>query len=160
MNAQPPTIAALERVAIKRGLSLGNLNRTDLLVVLALASLCLPAEGSLTEPEVNAALKAWLAGPGAMLRADHVELRRSLIDAGLWQRDGFGHAYERATAIADTELAAHIAALEALDATQIVSSARTRHEAERAARKARSMRGDRQHPLVMRKPPSPAPPPR
>jgi hypothetical protein len=47
---------------------------------------------------VNRVLGAWLEGPGAMLRTDHVELRRWLVDAGFVSRDGFGRAYVRGEA--------------------------------------------------------------
>jgi Uncharacterized protein conserved in bacteria (DUF2087) len=128
-------VTNLERLAIKQGVTLGNLNHDDLRLMLALASLCLPADAPFTESNVNAALKARLAGTGAMLRVDHVELRRTLIDFGLWQRDGFGHAYQRAQLIADAKLAAHVTAFAALDAPRIVASRRAQHEAERARRK-------------------------
>jgi len=129
------TIAALERLAIKRGLTLGNMSRTDLLLTLALASRCLPASAQCAEPEVNAALKAWLADTGAMLQVDHVELRRTLIDFGLWERDGFGRVYRRAATVTDPELAGRVASLMALDAAGIIAERRARHVAERARRK-------------------------
>ena len=132
------TVAALERLAIKRGLTLGNMSRPDLLLTLALASRCMPASAQCAEPEVNAALKAWLAGTGAMLLADHAELRRTLIDFGLWERDGFGHVYQRAIIVADPELADRVASLMALDAAGIIAERRTRNAAERASRKALS----------------------
>ena len=130
------TLAALERLAVKQGATLGNLARADLQVALALASLCLPVEVSCTEPEVNAALRGWLAGTGAMLRIDHVELRRTLIDFGLWQRDGYGRAYRRAPSIGNAELARHVEALRVIDAGAIVAGVRERREADRARRKA------------------------
>ncbi|MDE2629336.1 MAG: DUF2087 domain-containing protein [Burkholderiales bacterium] len=130
------TLAALERLAVKQGVTLGNLARADLQVALALASLCLPVDASCTEPEVNAALKGWLAGTGAMLRIDHVELRRTLIDFGLWQRDGYGRAYRRAPSIGNAELASHVEALRAIDAGSIVAGVRARREVDRARRKA------------------------
>ena len=129
------TVAALERLAIKRGLTLGNMSRPDLLLTLALASRCMPASAQCAEPEVNAALKAWLAGTGAMLQVDHVELRRTLIDFGLWERDGFGRAYRRADVIANPELAERVAALTTVDAAGIIAARRTRHVAERIRRK-------------------------
>ena len=46
-----------------------------------IAALCLPAAARWSEPEVNPALRAWLADTGAMLSVDHVELRRTLLDA-------------------------------------------------------------------------------
>ena len=140
MNEDKPTVDALERLAIKQGAMLGNMSRADQRLTLALAARCVPdASTALTEPEVNTALKDWLAGTGAMLQVDHVELRRTLIDCGLWQRDGFGHAYQRAmSAPVDTELAGAVDALARLDAEAIVASARARHAAERAERKARN----------------------
>ena len=139
MNHESIT-AALQRLAIKQGAMLGNMSRPDLLLTLALAAGCLPKTAPLTEPEVNAVLKAWLAGIGAMLGVDHVELRRTLIDIGLWQRDGFGLAYQHAMSVADAELAGHVSVLPTLDAAQIVTNARARRDAERAARKARNVR--------------------
>jgi hypothetical protein len=139
---EPPplgvTTAALERLGAKDGVTLGRMPRSDPLVTLALASLCLPTERRVSEAEVNAALKTWLHTTGSMLRADHVELRRTLIDFDLWKRDGFGRAYGRAPAVADAALAAHLAHLAAVDAPRIVAEQRARRSAERAERKARA----------------------
>jgi hypothetical protein len=135
------TTEALERLAIKQGAALGNMSRPDLLLILALAARCVPRATALTEREVNAALKDWLGGTGAMLNIDHVELRRALVDSGLWQRDGFGHAYERALSITNTEVADAVDALATLDAERIVGAARRRRDADRAARKARATAG-------------------
>ena len=133
------TTEALERLAIKQGAMLGNLSRPDLLLMLALAARCVPRSTALTEHEVNVALKGWLAGPGAMLDIDHVELRRALVDTGLWQRDGFGHAYERPSSIATADVADAADALATLGAERIVAAARAHRDAERAARKARAI---------------------
>jgi hypothetical protein len=138
------TLAALGRLAIKNGATLGNLRRPDLLLTLALASSCLPASAQASEPEVNVVLKAWLASTGAMLQVDHVELRRTLIDFGLWERDGFGRVYRRVASITDPELADHVAALTMLDAPSIIAERRALHVAERARRKERSSA----HPLA------------
>ncbi len=132
------TTEALERLAIKDGAMLGNLSRPDQLLVLALAARCIPRSTALTEREVNAALKDWLAGTGAMLSVDHVGLRRALVDVGLWQRDGFGYAYGRPRSIATADVADAADTLATLDAERIVATARTRRDAERAARKARA----------------------
>ena len=126
--------AALERLAIKRGASLGNMNRADLLLALALAARCLPVGEVRDEAGVNDALKGWLAGVGAMLRVDHVELRPTLVDVVLWQRDGYGRAYQRATP-PDDELRTLAAALDSLDAEGIVTRQRAAHEAQREARR-------------------------
>ena len=147
-------IASLERLAIKQGVTLGNLQRNDWQLVMALAARCLPAAAVWREAGVNAALKGWLASTGAMLRVDHVELRRTLIDAGLWQRDGFGHAYWRSATLSDASLAALVVLLAEVNGEQIVDVARARHSAARAQRKVAS--ADPQ--WLTGKPPSPAPP--
>ena len=135
------TTEAPERLAIKQGAMLGNMRRADLPLMLALAARCVPRSTALTEREVNAALKSWLTGTGAMLSVDHVELRRTRVDAGLWQRDGFGHAYERPASITTADVANAADAIATLDAERVVAAARTRHAAERAARKARTISG-------------------
>ncbi|MCE9660475.1 MAG: DUF2087 domain-containing protein [Burkholderiales bacterium] len=88
----PPRLAAL---VVKDGVSLGLLAEGDRALVLALAAGAIEVGRSYREPEVNDLLGAWLAGPGTMLRTDHVELRRWLVDAGFVSRDGFGRAYVR-----------------------------------------------------------------
>lgn len=125
---------ALERLAIKRGAALGNMNRADLLLCLALAARCLPRGELRDEAGVNDALKTWLATTGAMLRVDHVELRRTLVDYALWQRDGYGRAYQRAAPL-DDELDRLAAALETFDAERLVVEHRAAHEAQRDARR-------------------------
>jgi len=129
------TMTALERLAPKQGITLGALGASDLHVVLALAARCLPMGPPQTEREVNTFLQTWLAGTGAMLRIDHVELRRTLIDFGLWERDGFGHAYRRVHSLANAALAQHAAALADFDAERFVANCRAQHAADRALRK-------------------------
>ena len=84
--------------------------------------------------EVNRILEAWLAGPGAMLRTDHVELRRWMVDAGFVGRDGFGRAYLRGEpeAARATALLGDVSAGTLEDA---VLTERTAKAAERAARR-------------------------
>jgi hypothetical protein len=100
------------------------------------------AEGSEhSEPAVNAALKRCLAGEGAFLDTDHVELRRWLVDSGWWRRDGFGRAYARVPA---AELPPALQALrqalgQALDAlgpAAWVAAERARVQRERELRRA------------------------
>ena len=134
--ADADTRATIDRLAVKRGLLLGNMSRSDQLATLALAARCLPTGPACTEAAVNAALKAWLAGTGAMLRIDYVELRRALIDAGLWQRDGFGRAYERAHTFVEPTLAAHVEALATDPPEARIEGLRAEAAAERARRKA------------------------
>ena len=86
----PPRLAA--RV-VKDGVSLGLLGDADR--SLALAACALPTGRAHREADVNQLLGHWLEGAGAMLRTDHVELRRWLVDAGFVSRDGFGREYVR-----------------------------------------------------------------
>ena len=56
--------------------------RPNAALVLALASAAIEVGREHREADVNRILESWLEGPGAMLRTDHVELRRWLVDAG------------------------------------------------------------------------------
>jgi len=132
-------VAAWRRVAAKSGVGLGPLagSRGDeFAAALAAASLALPADAAVTEREVNTRLVAWLAGPGAMLSTDHVELRRWLVDLGLVERDGYGRAYRRA-ARPPAAYAEAVAALAAIDTAAVAEAARVELARERAERRAR-----------------------
>lgn len=98
----PPRLAAL---VVKNGVSLGLLGEIDRAPVLALAATVLESGHEYRETEVNRLLIAWLDGVGAMLRVDHVELRRWLVDAGFMSRDGFGRVYVRGAAQTDRAVA-------------------------------------------------------
>lgn len=98
----PPRLAAL---VVKNGVSPGLLGEADRALVLALAASALEGGREYREAEVNRLLMAWLHGAGAMLRVDHVELRRWLVDAGFMWRDGFGRAYVRGTPEMDRAVA-------------------------------------------------------
>ena len=135
MNDDPITI--FRRLAVKQHVLLGGLTGArscEFDVALAAAATTLPEGATMTEPEVNEALKAWLAGPGSMLDTDHVELRRWLVDAGFVSRDGFGRAYVRGEAEAARATAllgeGPAAALEDAVLTQ-----RAARAAERASRR-------------------------
>jgi hypothetical protein len=119
----------LATLVVKNGVSLGLLGAADRALVLALAAISLAAGRAYREAEVNDKLLIWLDGPGAMLRVDHVELRRWLVDAGFVARDGFGRAYVRGAAEAaradallgpgtSEELVAEVAGLRAARAAQ------------------------------------------
>ena len=84
----------LSTLVVKQGVGLGGLSRALQTLAQALVWAGLGDE-VMTEPEVNAALKSQLAGAAAFMATDHVELRRSLVDAGWLQRDGFGREYRR-----------------------------------------------------------------
>jgi hypothetical protein len=130
-------LAAFRRLSITHGLSPGALSsgrQSDFVVVMAAAAVAFAPGRAYGEKEVNAVLRNWLAGPGAMLATDHVELRRLLIDCRLLNRDGFGRRYARATAPERWR-----EALDALDGVDLVSEAalaRRRDIEARAHRKA------------------------
>jgi hypothetical protein len=125
---------ALAALAVKQGVGIGLLADSERQRVLALAALALPRGERVTEARANEALKGWLAGPCRFLAVDHVELRRWLVDAGWWQRDDWGRAYERARVAPDEHLAQ---ALEGLgNAAQWMAARRAAHESQRAQRRA------------------------
>ena len=106
----------------------------DRALVLALAASAIEPGRAHREADVNRVLESWLKGPGALLRTDHVELRRWLVDAGFVSRDGFGRAYVRGEAEAARATAllgeGPAAALEDAVLTQ-----RAARAAERASRR-------------------------
>jgi hypothetical protein len=134
-------LARLGTLVVKSGVALGGLSETERGIALAVAARALPADTAASEAEVNAALLAWLDGPGAFLSTDHVELRRWLVDTGWWRRDGFGRRYERTP---DAELPPSLrtvgSALAGIDpAAWIVE----RRDAERRRREQRRSAWDR-----------------
>ena len=62
---------------------------------MALAACAIESGRSLREDEGNRRRRDWLADVGAMVRTDHVELRRWLVDGGYVVRDSWGYVYER-----------------------------------------------------------------
>ena len=129
-----PLPLPLASLVVKDGVAIGLLGQRDRDLVLALAARALEPGQAYSESRVNDQLSAWLEGTGAMLRTDHVELRRWLVDAGYVARDGFGRAYWRGEAEASRSLGvlgdAPAGSLEAsIDALRIARSA------ERAARR-------------------------
>ncbi len=131
-------LANFRRVAIKRGLLPGLLQANrfdDFAVVMAAAALAFEAHREYSEAEVNGVLKGWLAGAGAMLATDHVELRRCLVDCRLVTRDGFGRRYARAPA--PEPFAAAIEGLAGVDLAATARNARDADTQARAERKAR-----------------------
>ena len=127
----------LEALAVRQGLSLGMMQTSgagDFVLMMAAAGCAFSASDACSEREVNARLQSWLAGPGAMLAVDHVELRRWLVDNGVLARDGFGRVYTKGTP--RSEIADAMACLAGHDLAALVSEARTRDVARREARKA------------------------
>ena len=137
--------ARFAALAVRRGLSPGVMhaaNPGDFALVLAAAACAFDAAREYRERDVNDALRAWLAGTGAMLDVDHVELRRWLVDTGVLARDGFGRAYTLGTPRAD--IATAMAALAPHDPAALARAARAEDAARRAERKARWAAGSTQ----------------
>jgi hypothetical protein len=135
---QNSCLARFRRIAIKRGLTpqtLASGRHADFVVVTAAAAVAIDAGRHYSEAEVNARLKDWLAGPGAMLATDHVELRRWLVDCRLVARDGYGRDYWRPAAPEAWQDA--LAALEGVDLAAEAADAREVDARTRAERKAR-----------------------
>lgn len=136
MNANAAT-ARLRMLALRQGLSLGVMHSAspdDFALVMAAASHPFAVGSACSEREVNQRLRAWLAGPGAMLAVDHVELRRWLVDTGVLARDGYGRAYVPGTPRPD--IAAAMALLAPCDVSTLVADARAQDALQRSARKA------------------------
>lgn len=132
-----PHLDSFRRLAVTRGLALASLasgRRPDFIVVTAAATLVFASGRDYSEREVNALLGEWLAGPGAMLASDHVELRRTLVDCRLLRRDGYGRRYGRGGVPHAWE--APLAALADIDLAAEASAARTAEAQRRAQRKA------------------------
>jgi len=130
-------LSAFRRMAITHGLSPGALasgRQSDFVTVTAAAAVAFAPGRDYDEKEVNAVLRDWLAGPGAMLATDHVELRRLLIDCRLLKRDGFGRRYARASA--PERWRAALDALDGVDLGAEAALARQRDVEARATRKA------------------------
>jgi hypothetical protein len=127
----------LRALAPRQGMSLGVTcasSYPDFVLLLASAGGAFGVDEALTEYQVNDRLKGWLAGPGAMLAVDHVELRRWMVDNGVLARDGYGRVYTRGNARA--EIAEAMRCLGGQDLAAIVADARARDIAKREARKA------------------------
>lgn len=132
-----PYLDSFRRLAITRGLALASLasgRRSDFVVVTAAATLVFASGRDYSEREINALLGEWLAGPGAMLACDHVELRRTLVDCRLLRRDGYGRRYGRGAAPHTWQDA--LAALANIDLAAEACAARAADAQRRAERKA------------------------
>jgi Uncharacterized protein conserved in bacteria (DUF2087) len=134
MNA---TIKRLESLALRQGLALGVMHsssQSDFALMLASAAQCFVRSHEYTEREINDLLRAWLAGAGAMVAVDHVELRRWLVDTGVLTRDGFGRAYTPGAPAPG--ITAAMDALAGHDLNALVRGARERDAERRETRKA------------------------
>jgi len=136
MKAADP-LASLSALVVKSGVALGGLSDPERALALAFASVCLAQDTPASEADVNRLLKHALDNELAFLATDHVELRRWLVDAGWWQRDGFGHEYRRVSIDRLPAPMQQLALpLRALDAPAWVRTRRDEVAAQRAARHA------------------------
>ena len=127
----------LALLAVKNGVSLGGLSPEERQLVLAVAIDAVPLGQTLSESQVNACLKAALAGRVCFLGTDHVELRRWLVDAGWMLRDGFGRAYVRADQAQLPEPLRELGScLSPLDLDDWIAARRQDRQASRDARRA------------------------
>ncbi|HVF62402.1 MAG TPA: tRNA adenosine(34) deaminase TadA [Casimicrobiaceae bacterium] len=136
-------LATWRRLCVRDNLALGGLQsgrQADFRTVLAAAALTFDDDRSYSEAEVNDRLERWLETAGAMLRTDHVELRRLLVDMRLLARDSFGRAYRRTDD--DGAFSQAIAGLSGVDLGHVASEARDALSRDRAARKAAWLRRD------------------
>lgn len=96
MNSSNTTnhyLERLENIICKKSLSLKNLTEADRFLVLSCAALTLDSQQTYSEVEVSIHLQRWLNDAGEMLCIDSIELRRTLIDRGLWTRNKTGQEY-------------------------------------------------------------------
>lgn len=89
------TLDRLADLVVKQGIALGGLSLRERDLALALAAASLAHAVPASEAEVNRVLKSCLCDEARFLATDPAELRRWLVDAGWWQRDGFGREYRR-----------------------------------------------------------------
>jgi len=125
----------LAQLAVRNGVHLSSLMQKegrDLELIFASAALFFPADRLLDERGANELLKRFLAGAGAMLATDHVELRRWMVDTGFIRRSDFGTDYRRG---AVPEWLSQASA--DLDAERVEASAIAAREARDAQREAR-----------------------
>jgi tRNA(adenine34) deaminase len=120
----------------RSGMAIGTLlggARADLDLLLASATLHLPADQGLNERDASERLREFLAGAGAMLDTDHAELRRWLVDLGFVVRREGGSDYRRGELPARLRAAA--AELDAPALRAAVAAARQAQDEQRQARK-------------------------
>jgi hypothetical protein len=138
MSVETSLHRTLSQLVIKSHVSIGGLSRCEQQLVFAYVWSGLPGGRVLSEAQINDALKRQLDGAVCFLGTDHVELRRWLVDAGALQRDDFGREYRRvSTSRLPAPLRDLAELLEGLDPADFTAAERRRHEAERAARRAR-----------------------
>lgn len=128
-------LGMLDQIGRKSGVSLASLGEAERWLMLSLAAMSLSPGQEYSETQVNEALIAWLQAGEGLLRIDHVELRRTLIDFGLWLRRDGGRAYKLSSPQTDPRFAPVIAAFCMDDGKVLISQHRKRALQAREARK-------------------------
>ena len=128
----PETLQILAPLVVKEHVSLGGLKSAQRQAVLALAASALAPGQVYSEPQVNAALKHFLAQAGGFIGVDHVELRRWLVDMAWLARDGWGHEYRR---VPQADLPTGHTAMAAVNLPEWVAGLRAGVQARRATRR-------------------------
>ena len=129
-------LAELATLVLKTGVGIGGLSQDQRDLALSVPALALPLGRVADEAQVNRLLRDALAAQAAFLDTDHVELRRWLVDAGWWQRDGYGRAYERTPLQALPEPLRRLTlALDGHDLAAWVAAQRDEAQARREARR-------------------------
>jgi len=134
-------IEVWRHLALTPGRTLATLQqgrKDEYVVVTAAATLAFETDRAYAESDVNLVLERWLAGPRAMLATDRVELRRTLVDCRLLERDAYGRCYRRASD-APRAWRVALAALDGVDLAAEAEHARAADARTRAERKVRWM---------------------
>ena len=128
----------LRALAKREGLTfatLATLPPVDRATVLTTIVHCFDPDAVYRERDVNALLKAWLAGAGAMFETDHVHVRRWLVDLQVLNRTSDCAEYRLDPSVPERVDVAHDPAIARLDPDRIVAAARLEARAVREQRK-------------------------
>jgi len=106
--------------------------RRDQLILLKAIALTLKPQHEYSEFEINAAIQEWLAVVAPRVEADHVTLRRMLVDEGFLARDGYGAIYQLSEPREASRFAAEV---DSIDVWRIIDEARREVAGRRAARR-------------------------
>jgi len=134
MECRDRSLKILERISKKTNVSFSSMNDDERWLMLSLSALSLKSNRFYSEREVNEALIAWLQSGNGIMRIDHVELRRMLIDFGLWRRRDGGHCYWL-NEEADIRFAVLLAIFRRDDCNELINRLRLQACEEREARK-------------------------
>ena len=133
-NITHPIQDRFRHLLLRNEVVVGNLNDSDMGIIIVAAALAIPRDSTSTEREVTERLHRWVTTVGSNLQDDAVELRRYLVDCRCLRRDPAGRAYTRSEdwPARWKEIAAE---LESLDIVQFADQVRIEEAERRAARK-------------------------